>query len=114
MGLTYCMRVKFMDYFFYALQGEATDLGDCINNCGQAGWTSKCCASVSMSNAIYDVETNAMVYNKDQFYACINQSVAMNVNMNLAGYDVGMKCVNSGASALAAGAAAGLVIVSMI
>ena len=98
------MRVKFMNYFLYALQGEGTTLGDCINNCGQAGWNSKCCASVSMSQG----------GQKDLMYACINQSVAMNVNVNLAGMDVGMKCVNSGASALAAGAAAGLVIVSMI
>jgi len=75
-----------------------------MDNCGKAGWNSKCCASVSMSQGSQ----------KDIMYACINQSVAMNVNVNLAGMDVGMKCVNSGAAALAAGAAAGLVMVSMI
>jgi len=103
------MRVKFMDYFLYALQGQGVNsLGECMNNCGAAGWNSKCCASVAMS------QNTPSGLQKDIMYACINQSVAMNVNVNLAGMDVGLKCVNSGAAALAAGAAAGLVMVSMI
>lgn len=46
------VRVKFMDYFFYALVGgsdvSVNDVGTCVQECGKAEWANKCCATVTM------------------------------------------------------------------
>ena len=104
------MRLKFMDYFYYAIaQGmrfDSSNLGKCEDVCQK--WSQKCCAAVTLTSYRGD---------SDFQYHCINQAVAdFNINMEMDDFKVSMSCDNtwSGASRLAAQAVASAAMVAYL
>jgi len=103
------IRQKVMDYIYYSvIQGErvpANSAGSCASMCGKGIFAQKCCASVNAWN--YDMSK------KDFWYVCVDRSVAPgDMTMNVADYNVQIKCVQSGSMKLVAAASALLALVS--
>ena len=111
------MRVKFNDYFEYALQAkkiaedEDLSLPECSTSqeCGDSGKLQKCCV-----NAVFHHKASNT---KDVMYRCMPTAVVdANIDFQLGDFEVQMNCegqVNSGAAMLATGASLALVAASL-
>jgi len=100
-GKMQVVRQKIMDFFHYAIiQGTGLNStqvynGTCASTCGQASFSQKCCAEMTMVNKNWVNDNNnwKQVEQADMTLVCINQSVAAaDMSMNIAGAQVSLKC----------------------
>ena len=102
------MRQTWRDYFLYAFEAknvtDSVQVAECSTEteCDNSGKLSQCCVSAVLHHKASGTQ--------DIMYRCMTKAVAQtNLNMQIADFEVNMKCVGSGAQLLAVGASALLV-----
>ena len=96
------IRQKVMDYIYFAAvtgrQGKDGS-GSCATSCGKGIFSQKCCAGIKAEG--------------EYWYACVDRSLAPgDMTMNVAGAEVNIKCVESGAMNMAGLTASAILVLA--